>query len=76
MDSAVVVRGAFVNQAFVPEGPLPEVDGRAELIIYTKKPEETKRPSIFDVFGKAERLRTAAAIDAQLGEERSSWEES
>jgi len=55
---------------------LPEVDGRAELIIYTKKPEETKRPSIFDVFGKAERLRTAADIDAQLGEERSSWEES
>lgn len=77
MDSPVVIRGAFVNKAFVPEEPLPDVEGRAELIVYAKTPADAGlgRLSIFDVFGKAKRLRSAADIDAQLEEERSSWDD-
>lgn len=75
MDSAVVIRGTFVNKAFVPEGPLPEVEGRAELIVYVPLPPSVAqaRPSIYDVFGKAEHLRSAQELDAQLEEERSAW---
>jgi hypothetical protein len=34
---------------------------------------ESKRPSIYDAFGKAEHLRTAEDLDAQLAEERAAW---
>jgi hypothetical protein len=77
MESPVVIRGTFTNQVFVPEGPLPKVEGRAELIVYEQlTTEETadERPSIFDCFGKAERLRSAEDLDAQLEEERASWD--
>ncbi len=72
MDSTVVIRGTFVNKAFVPEGPLPEVEGRAELIVYPHVAEGAAegRPSIYDALGKEEHLRTAADLDAQLEQER------
>jgi hypothetical protein len=35
--------------------------------------QETQRPSIYDVFGKARLLRTAEDLDAQLDEERTAW---
>jgi hypothetical protein len=75
MESAVIIRGTFVNKAFVPEEPLPDVEGRAELIVYAQSPEGAAhaRPSIYDVFGKAERLRSAEDLDAQLEEERAAW---
>jgi hypothetical protein len=74
MESLVIVRGMFANQAFVPEGTLPEVEGRAELIIHTQSPETpAERPSIYDVLGQAKRLRSAADLDAQLEEERAAW---
>lgn len=34
---------------------------------------ESNRPSIHDAFGKAEHLRTAEDLDAQLAEERAAW---
>jgi hypothetical protein len=73
----VIIRGTFSHQAFVPEGPLPEVEGRAELIVYTQTPENPapQRSSICDVFGKAKQLRSAEDIDAQLEEERASWDD-
>ncbi len=75
MDSAVVIRGTFVNKAFVPEGPLPEVEGRAELIVYVPLPQSAaeSRPSIYDAFGKIDQPRTAQDLDAQLEEERWAW---
>jgi hypothetical protein len=74
MDSPVIIRGEFVNKTFVPAGPLPEAEGPAELIVHVQSPRDAS-PSIFDVFGKAERLRTAEDIDAQLKEERDSWDD-
>ena len=73
----IVVRGTFSNHVFVPDGPLPEIEGRAELIVYSQ-PKEVRtasRPSIYDVLGKAKRLRSAEDIDAQLEEERASWDD-
>jgi hypothetical protein len=77
MDTPVVIRGTFTNQVFVPEGPLPKIEGRAELIVYEQPAQEPAdtRPSIFDCFGKAKRLRSAEDIDAQLEEERASWDD-
>ena len=77
MDSRVVIRGAFVNKAFVPEDPLPDIEGRAELIVYAETLTDagSGRPSILDVFGKAKRLRSAADIDTQLEEERTAWDD-
>jgi hypothetical protein len=72
----VVIREAFVNKAFVPEEPLPEVEGRAELIVHTQMPDNaaSQRPSICDLFGKAKRLRSAEDVDSPLGKERVAWE--
>jgi hypothetical protein len=36
---------------------------------------EPNRPSIFDAFGKAVQPRTAEYLDAQLAEERASWDD-
>jgi len=75
MELPVVVRGTFANKAFLPEEPLPDVEGRAELIIHVHRSEESPGTpsSILDVLGKAERLRSAEDLDAQLEEERSAW---
>ena len=68
MNTPVIIRGTFTNQVFVPEGPMPKVEGRAELIVYRQSANEISQPcpSIFDCFGKAEPLRSAEDIDAQL----------
>jgi hypothetical protein len=77
MDSPVIIRGTFCNQVFIPEGPLPNIEGRAELVVYEQPAEQIAepRPSIFDCFGKAEHLRSAEDLDAQLEEERASWDD-
>ena len=74
MGPALVIRGRYQSQAFVPDEPMPHVEGRAELIVFpTTAP--GGQPSIFDLFGKASRLRAAEDIDAQVREERESWGE-
>jgi hypothetical protein len=75
MGLPVVIRGTFSHRVFVPEEPLPEIEGRAELLVYAQTPVEAafQRPSILDVLGKAKRLRSAADLDAQLEDERDSW---
>ena len=76
MESPVVIRGTFTNQVFVPEGPLPKVEGRAELIVYeAAESQDEDDASLFDLFGKAPQLRTAEDLDAQLRAERDSWDD-
>jgi hypothetical protein len=77
MPRAVLIRGRYANQTFIPDEPLPATEGEAQLIVI---PAETSRPpaapgSIFDLFGKASRLRSAEDIRAQVQEERDSWGE-
>lgn len=70
MSEAIVVRGHYVGQAFIPDEPLPLVEGPAELIVFPRaKTEPADQPlSIFDLFGKAPHLRSAEDIEAQVRE--------
>jgi hypothetical protein len=77
MTQALVIRGHYANRTFIPSEPLPATEGEAELIVI---PTATSRPavrsaSIFDLFGKAPRLRSAEDIEAQIREERDAWAE-
>jgi hypothetical protein len=76
MKTAIIIQGTYSGRTFVPDGPLPDAVGRAELIVV---PEENAAPtgqakhSAFDLFGKAPVLRSREDIDAQIREERDSW---
>lgn len=72
MPQTVVIHGRYVDHTFIPDGQLPDVEGTAELII-TQTP--STATSIFDLFGKASRLRSAEDIAAQVQEERNEWGE-
>ena len=75
MDTPLVIRGHFSHQAFVPDQPLPDIEGPAELIVYPPKATvaTAQGTSVFDFFGKAPRFRSAEELDAQLREEREAW---
>jgi hypothetical protein len=75
MDAAIVIHGIISARQFVSDEPMPDVEGPAELIVYPKGAtrQETPRASIFDLFGKAEHLRSGEDIDAQIREEREAW---
>ncbi len=75
MSEAIVVRGTYVGQAFIPSEPMPLVEGPAQLIVF---PRPTTQPpgqplSIFELFGKAPVLRSAEDIEAQVWEGREGW---
>ena len=77
MDKALIIRGRFRRGSFRPDGPVPDVEGRAELIVYAQDSSEKTQPvgSMFDLFGKAPHLRSAEDIDAQILQERRAWDE-
>jgi hypothetical protein len=70
---SVVVRGRYVGRTFIPEEALPEMEGAAELVITPLSSAATK--SVFDLFGKAPKLRPVEDIAAQIQAERLAWEE-
>ncbi|MBI2803885.1 MAG: hypothetical protein HYX68_02760 [Planctomycetes bacterium] len=73
MSNEVIVPGRYVDHTFIPEGPLPDAEGQAELRI---RPRPSLSPvSVFSLFGKAKRLRTANEIAAQINEDRNDWGE-
>ena len=74
MPETLIVRGRYVDHTFIPEGELPDAEGAAELLITPQTPAPPPR-SVFDLFGKAACLRTAADIAAQIQEERNEWGE-
>ncbi len=76
MRGPLVIHGKIVNKSFISDDPMPDVEAPAELIVYAPAGNETRRRnSMFDVFGKARRLRSAEELDAQLREERNAWNE-
>jgi hypothetical protein len=77
MTTALVIRGRYVGQTFIPEEPLPVAEGTAELIVFPSGQPQDTAPggSIFDLFGKAAKLRTGQDIEAQIQEERAAWGE-
>lgn len=77
MTQALVIRGRYADQTFIPDEPLPIAEGPAELIVFPNPQSLPAVPgrSIFDLFGKAPRLRTEEDIAAQLREEHDAWGE-
>jgi hypothetical protein len=71
MDQALIVRGRYAGRTFIPDGPLPDAEGPAELIITPDPPQA--RGSIADAFGAAPVLRSGDDILAQVRAERDEW---
>ena len=71
MEQALIVRGRYAGRTFIPDGPLPDEEGAAELIITPTPPRA--RGSVADAFGSAPVLRTGDDILAQVRAERDEW---
>lgn len=73
MSQTLVVRGRYVGRTFIPDGPLPEAEGTAELVISLAP--TPARGSIADAFGTAAAVRTGDDILAQLRADHDEWED-
>ena len=71
MDQTLIVRGRYAGRTFIPDGPLPDAEGAAELVI--KPARAPARGSVADAFGTAPVLRTKDDILAQIRAERADW---
>jgi hypothetical protein len=71
MEQALIVRGRYVGRTFIPNGPLPDEEGTAELIITPTPP--LARGSVADAFGSAPVLRAGDDILAQVRADRDEW---
>ena len=71
MEQTLTVRGRSVGRTFIPDGPLPDAEGTAELVI-TLTPRHTRR-SVADAFGRAPVLRSGDDILAQVRADRDEW---
>jgi len=71
MNELLIVRGRYVGRTFIPDGPLPDAEGPAELVISPNPP--LARGSIADAFGAAPVLRSGDDILAQVRAERDEW---
>ena len=71
MDQTLIVRGRYVSRTFIPDDPLPDAEGTAELVI-TRVSSET-RGSVADAFGTAPVLRSGDEILTQVEAERAEW---
>ena len=71
MKETLIIRGRYADRTFIPDGPLPDEEGTAELII---TPVQSRaRGSIADAFGAAPVLRSGDDILAQVRADRDEW---
>lgn len=70
MNTELVIRGRYVGRVFIPDEPLPDTEGLAELVI---RPIPAHSRSIAEAFGTAPVLRTREDILAQIRSEREEW---
>ena len=71
MSTAVVVRGRYAGHKFIPDEPLPDGEGNAELIMTPLAPPPMH--SIAEAFGSTARLKPLEEIETPLKEEKDSW---
>ncbi len=71
MNPSLIVRGRYTDRTFIPDGPLPDAEGTAELVISPATSQVGG--SVADAFGTATALRTAAEILAQVQADRDTW---
>jgi hypothetical protein len=73
MRQRLIVHGRYVGRNFIPDGPLPDAEGDAELVITPTVPQSVG--SIADAFGKASVLRSGDEILAQIRADRDEWDD-
>lgn len=71
MSDTLIIHGRYTARTFVPDGPLPDVEGSAELVITRSNPRSLG--SIADAFGTARVLRSGTDILAQVRADRDEW---
>lgn len=71
MDQTLIVSGRYTGRAFIPDGPLPDAEGAARLVITLAPPQA--RGSVADAFGTAPVLRNGDDVSAQVRAERDEW---
>ncbi len=71
MDQTLIVRGRYAGRTFIPDDPLPDAEGTAELVITPASSQP--RGSVADAFGTAPVLRSGDDILAQVRAERDEW---
>ncbi|MBL8828516.1 MAG: hypothetical protein JNM18_16150 [Planctomycetaceae bacterium] len=71
METKLTVAGRYVGRTFIPDGPLPEGDGTAILVI-TPTPRPVKQ-SIAAAFGRASVLRSGDDIMREAQADRAEW---
>ncbi|MFM7150184.1 MAG: hypothetical protein ACKO23_10110 [Gemmataceae bacterium] len=71
MKQTLTIHGRYVGRTFIPDGPLPDEEGTAELVITLNRPKAGG--SIADAFGKATVLRSDVNILNQLRADRNDW---
>jgi hypothetical protein len=68
MSQTLIVHGRYVDRTFIPDSPLPDTEGKAELVITPTLPRSSG--SIADAFGIASVLRSGDEILAQVRADR------
>lgn len=64
MSLPLIIRGRYADRTFIPDGPLPDAEGTAELVITPAAPRSGG--SVADAFGTAPVLRSGEDILAQV----------
>jgi hypothetical protein len=71
MEQTLTVRGRYAGRTFIPDGPMPDGEGTAELVITPLLPQA--HGSVADAFGRAAVLRSGGDILAQVRADRDEW---
>jgi hypothetical protein len=72
MSDTLIIRGRYAGHTFIPDTPLPDAEGVAELVITPHAPAQTGG-SIADAFGSAPVLRAGNDILTELRADRDEW---
>ena len=74
MTQPLTIHGQYSCRTFIPDGPLPDAEGTAKLVITPASP--PTHGSVADAFGRASVLRTSDEILAQVQSDRDEWGDS
>lgn len=75
MSDTLIIRGRYTDRTFVPDGPLPDTEGPAELVITPAARAPRSVGSVADAFGTAPVLRSGDDILAQIRADRDEWDD-
>ena len=72
MSQTLIIHGRYADRTFIPDDPLPNTEGTAQLVI---TPSASQSGSVADAFGTATVLRSGDDILAQVRADRDEWGE-